>query len=108
MEKLSTKEEIHHFIKENKLAMLYFSSDACSVCGELLPKIKKVLGSYTEIKCKKIEVDKNMELMGPFNAFTLPCILMYIEEKEMIREARFISIGQLEAKIKRYYTMLDF
>jgi len=35
----------------------------------------------------------------------MPALLLYIQEKETIREARNMSIKDIELKIDRYYTM---
>jgi len=106
MRKLNSIEETNKFIKENKFAIIYFSSHNCSVCVDLLPKVKDLLKNYPKINFGEVEVDNSPEIAGNFNIFTLPGILIYINRKETIREARFISIHQLEGKISRYYDML--
>jgi hypothetical protein len=40
-----------------------------------------------------------------YNMFTIPGILLFIEKKETIREARNISIIDLNSKISRYYKL---
>ncbi|WP_315122119.1 thioredoxin family protein [uncultured Clostridium sp.] len=103
---LNSVEEINNFIEENTLALVYFSSDSCSVCHALLPKIEELLESYPKIKMGKVEIDNVTMAAGEFSVFTLPCILMFAESKEIIREARFISIMELEGKIHKYYNLL--
>ncbi|SET61474.1 Thioredoxin [Natronincola peptidivorans] len=105
MENFRDIEAIHRFVKENKYTMLYFSLNNCGVCEDLLPKIKTLLKLYPQINCGKIEADKYPETKGAFSIFTFPCILFYIDGKELIREARFISINQLEEKLKRYFML---
>ncbi|MGH4140773.1 thioredoxin family protein [Clostridium sp.] len=106
MIELNTLDEIDEFIKNNTIAMLYFSSEACNVCGALLPKIEEMLIKFPEIVVSKISVDEFTEAAGQYSIFTLPGILVYIEGKEIIREARFISVEILEKTIERYYNML--
>lgn len=107
MKMLNSIEEINSFIKENRFALLYFSSKSCSVCVGLLPKIEELIKDYPLIKVGKIDVEKVPEVAGRFNIFTLPCISVLVDEKEAIREARFISISQLKDKIERYYNMAN-
>jgi len=38
--------------------------------------------------------------------YSTPTILVYFEGKEYIRESKYISIQQLEDKIRRYYDMI--
>lgn len=106
MKVLDSGESIESFIKNNKIAMLYFSSEGCSVCGVLLPKIEELLKKYPKIEIVKIEVDELQSAVGKYSVFTLPCILLLIEGKELIREARFISVVDLEEKIKRFYDLI--
>ncbi|MEW9097119.1 MAG: thioredoxin family protein [Clostridiaceae bacterium] len=103
---LNSIEEINDFIKENSLAFIYFSSNNCSVCHALLPKIEELLKSYPKIKMGKVEIDNVTMAAGKFSVFTLPCILMFADGKEIIREARFISIMELEEKVHKYYNLL--
>ena len=106
MVELNTLYEMDKFIKHNTIAMIYFSSESCSVCGVLLPKIEEMLTKFPKLKIRKIQVDKFTEAAGQYSIFTLPAILVYIEGKEIIREARFISVTMLEGTIERYYGML--
>jgi thioredoxin 1 len=106
MIELNTLEEIDEFIKNNTIAMLYFTSEGCNVCGGLLPKIEEMLIKFPKTEISKIKVDKFTQASGQYSIFTLPGILVYIEGKEIIREARFISVEMLEETIERYYNML--
>ncbi|MBZ9686356.1 thioredoxin family protein [Clostridium estertheticum] len=106
MIQLNTLEEMDEFIKNNTIAMLYFTSEGCNVCGGLLPKIEEMLIKFPKINISKIKVDKFTQAAGQYSIFTLPGILVYIEGKEIIREARFISVEMLEETIERYYNML--
>ena len=103
---LNSIEKIQDFIKENNLAFIYFSSNNCSVCHVLLPKIEELLKSYPKIKLGKVDIDHVTMAAGEFSVFTMPCILMFANGKEIIREARFISIIELEDKLDKYYNLL--
>ncbi|WP_142415326.1 thioredoxin family protein [Hathewaya massiliensis] len=103
MLKLKSIEEINFFIKENKFVILYFSSQTCGVCKELLPKIETLLKNFPKIKAREIEIEKLLAASGEYSVFTLPCVLAFINGKEVIREARFISVKDLKEKIERIY-----
>ena len=106
MIELRTLDEIDEFIKDNTIAMIYFASEGCRVCGVLLPKIEEMIIRFPKIKISKVQVDKFTQAAGKYSIFTLPAILVYIEGKEAIREARFISVEMLEGSIERYYELL--
>ncbi|GCD11495.1 thioredoxin family protein [Clostridium tagluense] len=106
MIQLNTLNEMDKFIKNNTIAMIYFASESCSVCGVLLPKIEDMIIGFPKLKISKVIVDKFTQAAGQYSIFTLPGILVYIEGKEIIREARFISVEMLEKTIDRYYSLL--
>lgn len=64
-----------------------------------------MLERYPKIKFKKINIDECTEIAGQFSIFTIPAILFFINGKEVIRKARFISMDELEENISRYYTL---
>ena len=103
---LNTLDEMNEFIKNNTIAMIYFSSEGCSVCSALLPKIQEMIIHFPNIKISKVQIEKFTEAAGQYSIFTLPAILIYIEGKEVIREARFISVEMLQEHIERYYNLL--
>lgn len=107
MIKLNSLEEIEEIIKNNNLSFLYFGNESCGVCTALLPKINEVLKEYKDIKSIYIEIDDIKLAMERYSIFTIPAILMYVEGKETIREARFISVDDIEKKIKRISIMYE-
>lgn len=98
-------EEVDELINNNEMLLLYFGSDTCGVCNSMMPKIEKMLESYQEIKSVKVEPENSLELSAKYNVFTIPVIILFIQGKETIREARIISIENLEQKISRYYKL---
>lgn len=103
MIKLKSIGEIENFIEENKIALLYFSSQDCNVCIELLSKIESLLMSFPKINAREVEIEKLLLVTGKYSVFTLPCIIIFIKGKESIREARFISVKELQNKIEKLY-----
>ena len=102
MEIIRSYEKLTHLIKNNDMLMIYFGSDECSVCKAMMPKVENMINKFPKIKAVRVEVDKNLKISAMFNIFTIPVILLYIQGKETIREARIISLDNLEQKIARY------
>jgi len=100
------KEYIEKLIEEEDMLLLYFGSDSCSVCVDLKPKVENILKKYNKINCVYIDMNENLKLSREFNIFTMPAILLYVDGKEVIREARYLSVYELEDKIDRYYSLL--
>lgn len=106
MEIIRTIEEIENEIKSNDMVLLYFGMDSCVVCVDLLPKIEKLLEDYPKIKSFQIKAEEDISLAAKYSVFTAPVIILYVDGKEGIREARLISVPDLDKKISRYYEML--
>ncbi|SUY46778.1 thiol-disulfide isomerase and thioredoxin [Clostridium putrefaciens] len=105
MVKLNSLQEIEEYIKSNDISFLYFGNETCGVCTALLPKIIEILKRYPNIKMAYIEIDDVKLAMERYSIFTIPVILLYVEGKETIREARFISVNDVEEKLKRISTI---
>ncbi|WP_125152364.1 thioredoxin family protein [Clostridium rectalis] len=103
---LNSLEDIDMFIKDNSVTILYFSSLKCGVCTTVLLKIKEIINEYSNLKIGKIEIDEVKEAIGRFNVFTIPCILVFFQEKEIIRQARFINIKEFKEKLNRFYKLI--
>jgi thioredoxin-like negative regulator of GroEL len=102
----NSNELIKELISNNHIVLLYFGSNTCNVCTAIKPKIEELLKHYPEIKSAYIDAEKSLEISSAYSIFTIPAVLLYIEGKETIREARHIGMQDINNKIERYYNML--
>jgi hypothetical protein len=65
-----------------------------------------MLENYPKIKTIYVDVEKSHNTAVYFNIFTIPGIIVYVDGKESIREAKHMSIGDLENRIDRYYNLI--
>jgi thioredoxin-like negative regulator of GroEL len=105
MDIINSIDEINDLINNNEMLLIYFGSETCGVCNSMMPKIKIILEKFKKIKSVKVEPEKSLELSAKYNVFAIPVIILFIQGKETIREARIISIENLEQKISRYYKL---
>lgn len=106
MEILNSQEGVKEIIKGNDMVLVYFGNSSCGVCTDMKPKVESMVRNYSKIKSIYIDADKSKKIAIGYNVFTIPAILFFVEGKETIREARYISILDLEKKISRYYNFL--
>jgi len=106
MKILTTIREIENFIESSGMKLLYISRPNCGVCKSLLPMVKMMLRDFPGIEGAYIDLDKLPEASGRFTIFTIPAILLFIDGKETIREARYVSLKSLKGHITRYYSLL--
>lgn len=102
-EKITSLEGMEAFIRENKLAFLYFSKPNCSVCHSLFPQVEHLLQKYPKITKGKVDVSNVREVAGQYSILTVPVLLLFVEGKEYIREARIVQMEKLNNKLAVIY-----
>lgn len=103
---LNSVELIDKAISDNKMILVYFGNNTWGVCVDLKPKLLALLDNYEAIKFVYVDVEESHNVAIHYNIFTVPGILLYVDGKEFIREARHISMVELDNKINRYYNLL--
>ena len=98
--------EIDTFTASGDMRMLYLSRPDCGVCVALIPKIEDMIKEFPEMEARYIDLDQVPEAAGKFSIFTIPGILVFIQGKETIRKARYVSIDELRDEIARYHGLL--
>ncbi|MDD7793444.1 thioredoxin family protein [Clostridium sp. 'White wine YQ'] len=106
MNKLHSDNEIVNLIKNNRMAVIYFSGNTCGACEVIKLKIEDILIKYPNIKCGAIDAERHLDLAAKYNIFSVPVFLLYIDGKESIRLGRNLDLLELEANIGRYYEMI--
>lgn len=102
-EQLTTMNEIDHFIQQNNLAFLYISRTNCSVCHGLRPQVQKLMEKYPKIQLGHVNAEDVETIAGRFSIFTVPVLLLFVNGKEYVREARIVHMDQLDQKINKIY-----
>lgn len=103
---LESIKNIDEFIGSGDIRLIYISRPACGVCKALIPKIENMLEDFPKIEAGYVDLDNIPEAAGKFSVFTIPGILIYIQGKESIRKARYVSVDELAGEISRYYNLL--
>jgi thioredoxin-like negative regulator of GroEL len=106
MQEFENLDEIKNFIHSGRIRLIYLSRPECGVCTAIKPKVINIIDEYPEMEGAYINMDKIPESAGEFSIFTIPGIIVYIDGKEIIREARYISIEDISSRIDRFYGMM--
>jgi len=97
-----TLESLNKLIAEEHGLLLYFSSDICSVCRVLKPKVSEMLAEqFPQMESRYVDIDKSPLLSGQHMVFTIPTILIFFQGREQARFSRNISLHQLEEAIEK-------
>ena len=96
MEAVYNIQELQDSISQKKGLLIYFSSESCSVCKVLKPKVKDLLEQqFPLLESRYVDIEKSPVISGQFRVFTIPTILIYFDGKEQVRFSRNISMHQL-------------
>ncbi len=68
-----------------------------------MPQVQELMDHYPEIQLGHINADHMEEVAGHFSIFTVPVILVFVDGKEYIREARIVHMDRFEEKLDRIY-----
>lgn len=94
-------------LKEEPALLAYFSTDACSVCHVLKPKVEELLQTdFPRMKMAYVKSDEQQEIAASNRVFTAPTVVVFFEGREYIRKSRAFGVGELQQEIERIYSMI--
>lgn len=103
MKEIQSIDMFEKFIRQHRFSFLFISKEECGVCHALLPQVEEMLLKFPEIQLGHIDAEAVEEIAGRLMIFTVPVLLLFVESKEYLREARFVHMHMLEEKISRIY-----
>lgn len=107
MENVHSVQEFEAILAGNEAVLAYFSTQTCSVCKVLKPKVAEMLAeTFSEIKMIFVESDRFPELAAQNRIFTAPTVLVFFDGRETIRKSRAFGIDELRSEIQRPYSIL--
>lgn len=100
-------EEFNQLVKLEKAFLAYFSTESCSVCAVLKPKVEKLIQTeFFHLKAVYVDSNKLPIVAGQNRIFAAPTIVVFFEGRETIRKSRSIGIEELRLEIERPYNMV--
>jgi len=107
MESIYNLGELQEKIEGEQAVLIYFSTESCSVCKVLKPKVSALLQKqFPRITSIYVDTDKSPVLSGQHRIFTIPSILIFFQGKEHFRFSRNIALHQLESAIEKSYRLI--
>lgn len=100
-------DQLNTLIEQTQAVLVYFSHDACGVCQVLKPKIAGLFNEhFSRVTLAYVDVKAYPEVAAQFSVFTVPSLLIFMQGKESIRQARHISVVALQREFSRGYGLL--
>lgn len=107
METIRTIPEFDQLLAENNAVLAYFSTETCSVCHVLKPKVFEMISeSFPQMKMIFVESDQSPELAAQYRVFTAPTVVVFFAGRETIRKSRAFGVDELKSEIIRPYAVM--
>lgn len=99
-------EQFHQFIQTNRLVVIHVMRNHCSVCHAVLPQIEDIVNDYSKVHFAVINQSNVEAIAGELSIFTVPVDLIFLDGKEMHRQARFIDMQDFEHQLSLMHESL--
>jgi thioredoxin-like negative regulator of GroEL len=107
MKSIESIQEFEQILADHDAVLAYFSTEICSVCKVLKPKvIEMVRESFPKMKMIFVGSDKFPELAAQNRVFAAPTIVVFFAGRETIRKSRAFGVDELRREIQRPYSLI--
>lgn len=106
MKEIETFQQWLEVTQEDSKLLLFVETDNCSVCQGLLPQVEALEKTY-DLPFYSVNAAQVPEMAGQLSLFTAPVVLLYLDEKEYARFARFVPMGELKHRIEELLDRSD-
>ena len=86
-------------IKSEKKVLADFNADWCGPCKMLKPVLETMSETNDKVKFVSVNVDENNNLAKEYNVFSIPCLVVIEDGKEIKRSVGLISKTEIEELI---------
>jgi thiol-disulfide isomerase/thioredoxin len=108
MKILTHPEQFDKILDDNPLVLAYFSGENCSVCNTLRPKVEMLVEQqFPSVKYIEIKSEQAPYITAKYSVFSIPVIMLFVEGRDYIREARNISLDELSKKMDKIVTLYE-
>jgi thiol-disulfide isomerase/thioredoxin len=87
------------------MEVIYITRTGCGVCSAIRPRVHALVERYEFCQLREINLDEEPEAAGRYEVFSLPAVLVFVDQQESIREARFFDMAALEQRMDRLYAL---
>lgn len=98
MKRINSFEQWQQEINSNDKLLLFVETDQCSVCHGLYPQVKDLQEEF-DFPFYIVNAASVPEMAGQLSLFSAPVVLLYVNEKEYARFARFVPMQELKLRM---------
>lgn len=105
MESLTSALALDEWLRTERLVLVLFKTQHCSVCDAVQPQLEVLLERYPTVKGAYLYMEAAPELAATYMIFTSPVVILMYEGKEVYRAARFVRFAELEYQVSQYASL---
>lgn len=94
MKQITTQNELDLALS-NDFSLILSKTNGCSVCGAIKQRLELIEDTYKDIPFYEIYIEDLPTFQGQYLVFTVPTVLIFEKEKELLRESRFVNIRNI-------------
>ena len=83
-------------INSEKRVLIDFNADWCGPCKMLAPVLDEIASEQDKVKIVSINVDFNEKLAREYNVFSIPCLVLIENGKEIKRSTGMMPKSEVE------------
>lgn len=85
------------------VSVILFKSKSCAVCSQVEPVYKSVVELYRDkIKSETVDITENIQAAIDNGVMSVPTVIFFKDEKEVMRFSGSISKEKIEQTIKEW------
>lgn len=104
MEQFNNLADVKKVIQNEPLTFVYIGQKNCSVCHGLKPQINKIMSGYPQVRLVELDALEVPEVAEAFQVLTVPVLLLFVEGKEYLRQARIVNTSRFKQDVHKIIT----
>jgi len=101
MQTIKNYDHLNEIIKQEMIVIIA-KTKTCVVCKPVSEKLKNFMIDYPTIPAYELYLEDVELFQGQHLVFTVPTIIVFSNDKEILRESRFIDFSKLERLFSLY------
>ncbi len=96
-----TKDNFNETVDNNDIVIVDFWAEWCGPCKSFAPIFEKVAENHPEIVFGKIDTEEQTELAQAFQIRSIPTLMLFREQIQLLAQPGALSIAQLEDLVQK-------
>ena len=92
---IESLKQLNEIMDREKLSILFFDTKSWGVGKAIFPKLIDLAKEYKK-QVLTIDIDEQLLVKGQFLVFSAPTVLIMNENKEILRESKFIDLNNID------------